>query len=91
MGLATHRAPTKGFYNVIVTSFPLSQVDLAQPQYHNRTPAMAAGLADHGWTMRELLSYPVYPPVAAPARDKIRTYKDVLKRLKGGLAAEALS
>jgi hypothetical protein len=61
------------------------------PQYHYRTPAMAAGLTDHGWTMRELLCYPVYLPGAAPARDKIRTYKDVLKRLKGGLAAEALS
>jgi hypothetical protein len=61
------------------------------PQYHQRTPAMAAGLADRAWTMRELLSYPLYPPRDVQPPDKIRTYKDVLKRLKGGLAAEASS
>jgi IS1 family transposase len=32
------------------------------PRYHQRTPAMAAGLADHPWSMAELLSYPLYPP-----------------------------
>jgi transposase-like protein len=34
-----------------------------------RTPAMAAGLTDHCWTMRELLSYPIrLPPWVAPKR-----------------------
>jgi transposase-like protein len=34
-----------------------------------RTPAMAAGLTDHRWTMRELLSYPIpLPPWVAPKR-----------------------
>ena len=59
------------------------------PRYRYRTPAMAAGLADHAWTMREILSYPLYPPNDAPQRSKIHTYKDVLKRLKGVAAAEA--
>lgn len=30
-----------------------------------RTPAMAAGLTDHRWTMEELLAYPV-PPAELP-------------------------
>jgi hypothetical protein len=34
-----------------------------------RTPAMAAGLTDHRWTMRELLSQPIpLPPWVAPRR-----------------------
>jgi transposase-like protein len=34
-----------------------------------RTPAMAAGLTDHRWTMYELLSYPIpLPPWVAPKR-----------------------
>ena len=59
------------------------------PRYHYRTPAMAAGLADHVWTMHELLSYPLYPPKVAPLKSKIRTYKDVLERLAEGVAARA--
>jgi hypothetical protein len=31
-------------------------------QWHQRTPAMAAGLTDHRWTLEELLSYRI-PPV----------------------------
>ena len=31
-------------------------------KWTGRTPAMAAGLTDHRWTMRELLSYKVRPP-----------------------------
>jgi hypothetical protein len=57
------------------------------PRYHYRTPAMAAGLADHAWTMRELLCYPLYPPKEAP-RSKVRTYNEVLERLEGVLATE---
>ena len=65
------------------------QVQEDPPRYHYRTPAMAAGLADHAWTMHELLCYPLYPPKDAPQRSNIRTYKDVLERLEGVLAAEA--
>ena len=58
------------------------------PRYHYRTPAMAAGLADHAWTMHELLCYPLYPLKDAPQRSTIRTYKDVLERLEGVVAAQ---
>jgi IS1 family transposase len=58
------------------------------PRYHYRTPAMAAGLADRAWTMRELLCCPVYPPAGAPPQSKPRTYSDVLERLKGAFAAD---
>jgi transposase-like protein len=38
-------------------------------KWQERTPAMAAGLTSHRWTMHELLSYPVPLPVwAAPKR-----------------------
>jgi hypothetical protein len=58
------------------------------PRYHYRTPAMAAGLADHAWTMRELLRYPLYPPAGVPPQGKPRTYADVLERLNGAFVAE---
>ena len=58
------------------------------PRYHSRTPAMAAGLADHAWTMHELLCYPLYSPQEAP-QAKVRTYKEVLERLEGVLPAAA--
>jgi IS1 family transposase len=51
------------------------------PRYRYRTPAMAAGLADHAWSMQELLGYPLYPPQDPPQRP-VRTYADVLERLK---------
>jgi IS1 family transposase len=59
------------------------------PRYHDRTPAMVAALTDHAWTMHELLSYPLYQPKETPQKSKIRTYKEVLERLEGILAAEA--
>jgi hypothetical protein len=61
------------------------------PRYHYRTPAMAAGLTDHVWGMRELLSCPLYPPKDPPKRSKIRTYKEVLERLEGVSTTEALA
>jgi hypothetical protein len=57
------------------------------PRYRQRTPAMAAGLADHAWTMQELLCYPLYPPVDPRPKPPPRTYKDVLERLKGVIGA----
>jgi hypothetical protein len=51
------------------------------PRYRYRTPAMAAGLADHVWSMRELLAYPLYPAKDQPKRPA-RTYNDVLARLR---------
>jgi transposase-like protein len=38
-------------------------------RWQERTPAMAAGLTDHRWTMREWLSYPIpLPPWVPPKR-----------------------
>jgi hypothetical protein len=59
------------------------------PRYDDRSPAMVAGLADHVWTMHELLSSPLYPPKDPPQRSHPRTYKEVLERLKRVLPAEA--
>jgi len=58
------------------------------PRYNYRTPAMAAGLADHAWAMEELLCYPLYPPVDPRPEPPPRTYKDILERLKGVIDAE---
>jgi hypothetical protein len=58
------------------------------PRYRYRTPAMAAGLADHAWTMEELLCYPLYPPADPRPKPPPRTYRDVLERLKGVIDAE---
>src|SRR4051794_3928968 len=52
-------------------------------RYHHRTPAMAAGLSDHPWTMQELLTYPLYPAGDGTPDKKVRTYDEVLERLKG--------
>jgi transposase-like protein len=41
----------------------------AHHKWQERTPAMAAGLTDHCWTLRELLGYQVPPPTwVAPKR-----------------------
>ena len=58
-------------------------------RWQQRTPAMAAGLADHAWTMRELLCSPLYPSKDARQKSPIRTYKEVLERLESVLAIEA--
>jgi len=65
------------------------QVQEEPPRYHYRTPAMAAGLSDHAWTMPELLAYPLYPPLDTPPEGQIRTCKDVLERLAAAAASAA--
>jgi IS1 family transposase len=59
------------------------------PRYYYRTPGMVAGLTDHVWTMQELLCHPLYPAKDSPQRGKIRTYREVVERLKGVLPDEA--
>jgi transposase-like protein/IS1 family transposase len=46
----------------------------------NRTPAMAAGITDHGWTVRELLAFHVPPPRWAPPKQRGRP-SQALQRL----------
>jgi transposase-like protein/IS1 family transposase len=45
-----------------------------------RTPAMAAGITDHGWTVQELLSFHVPPPRWTPPKQRGRP-SHALKRL----------
>jgi hypothetical protein len=59
------------------------KVQADPPRYQQRTPAMAAGLTDHPWSMAELLRYPLYPPADSPPKKTPRTYQEVLDRLKG--------
>ena len=59
------------------------------PRYKQRTPAMAAGLTDHPWSMREQLCCPLYPPKGPATNRKPRTYAEVLERLKGAFAGAA--
>ena len=44
-------------------------------RWHFRTPAMAAGLSDHRWSVHELLAYPVPPPRWAPPKHRGRQSK----------------
>jgi len=52
--------------NMLASYPPVLQLTTVRPviayvgerQYEQRTPAMAAGLADHVWTTREWVTYP---------------------------------
>lgn len=45
-------------------------------KWAERTPAMAAGLTDHRWSLRELLSYQVPLPAWAPSKRRGRPSKE---------------
>ena len=45
---------------------PASRSRMAAGVRAPQTPAMAAGIADHGWTVYELLAFPVPPPRWTP-------------------------
>ena len=49
--------------------------DDALPKWHQRTPAMAAGLADHPWTLSELLRFQIPLPRSAPPKRRGRPPK----------------
>jgi transposase-like protein/IS1 family transposase len=49
-------------------------------QTRKTTPAMAAGITDHGWTVRELLAFQVPPPRWAPPKQRGRPSR-ALQRL----------
>jgi transposase-like protein len=51
-----------------------------------QTPAMAAGITDHCWTVRELLSFPVPPPRWTPPKQRGRpshAFKRLIERWCG--------
>lgn len=58
----------------------------ASLKWHDRTPAMAAGLTDHCWTMSELLHYQVPLPTWVPPKRRGRPPK-ALKQPALGAAA----
>ena len=57
----------------------------SRSKWRGRTPAMAAGLTDHRWTMRELLSYQVPPPRRVAPKRRGRPNK--LKQAEKSVAA----
>jgi hypothetical protein len=57
------------------TSLRLAAAAGAGRKWAKRTPAMAAGLTDHCWSLRELLSYQVPLPVWAPPKRRGRPPK----------------
>jgi transposase-like protein len=61
-----------------VYNFCRFHVMLSFPDRYPRTPAMAAGLTDHRWTMLEFLSFKVPPPPFVPPRKRGRKPKAVL-------------
>jgi hypothetical protein len=49
------------FYNFCWKPQPLrEQFQAEPPRYHDRTPAMAAGLATAPWSLTDILRYPIY-------------------------------
>jgi hypothetical protein len=42
------------------------RVKVARKRYQQRTPAMAAGLTDHVWTIREWATYPAVKRMRDP-------------------------
>lgn len=46
-----------------------------QPRWRQRTPAMAAGLTDHIWSVQEVLCYKVAPPPFVPPKRRGRPRK----------------
>jgi transposase-like protein len=48
----------------------------------NRTPAMAAGLTDHQWTVDELLMFRVPPPRWTPPKQRGRRSKEMLQLIE---------
>ncbi len=54
-------------YNVCWPHESLRLRALGGRTWQERTPAMAAGLTDHVWTLEEMLRYRVLPVPAAPA------------------------
>jgi hypothetical protein len=66
------------YYNFGWTVRTLRQKVQAQPpRYQQRTPAMVAGAADHPWSLKEILTRPLFPPKpAAPTKKPQNTVKD---------------
>jgi hypothetical protein len=50
------------------------KVQETPPRYHYRTPALVAGITEHSWSLENLRTYPVFPPLPPPtSQDKRHT------------------
>ena len=71
---------TGGCYNWCWPCWPHDILRVASEsvslKWWDRTPAMAAGLTDHIWSMDELLGYQVPPPVWVPPKRRGRKPKN---------------
>jgi len=69
-------------YNFCWTHESLRLRAIGGRKWRERTPAMAAGLADHTWTMEEMLCYPVPPHartvMTTPPRGRTRDHGRLL-------------
>jgi hypothetical protein len=53
------------------------QTQVKPPRYRYRTPAMVAGVTDHRWTLKEILTRPLFPPnTAAQAKEPQNTARE---------------
>jgi len=53
------------------------KVQADPPRYQQRTPAMVARIADHPWTLKEILTRPLFPPKpAAPTKKPQNSAKE---------------
>jgi hypothetical protein len=65
------------FYNFCWKPQPLrEQFQAEPPRYHDRTPAMAAGLAMEPWSLTDILRYPIY------RRETYSTHRKCRRRKK---------
>ena len=61
------------FYNLGWTPRTLRErLRVWPPRYHYRPPAMVAGLADHVWSMADILTYPLFPSDQRPGSPQPR-------------------
>ncbi len=76
-GLARQQASLEqGMYVVgVVYTFCTYHQSLTQKTGSKRTPAMAAGLSDHRWSVREVLQYRVPPSRWQPPKGRGRRSK----------------
>ena len=78
--LARHTLTLHGGMLMVGTVYNFCTPHASWSQAHKTTPAMAAGITDHGWTMHELLSFHVPLSRWSPPKQRGRP-SQALKRL----------
>ena len=82
-GARRQRMVTLGMYLVgTVDNFCTPHDTLTNAQGHRCTPAMAAGLTHHVWTVAELLHVHVPPPRWQPPKKRGRRSKELQKLIE---------